>query len=166
VFDPRFKTIAFGVMSAYTVLKETYAEAYSRLPTESLDEEAAEKVWADMFVVLSWLDLFCTRDEVANEMDEELRLALKFVRGKVHHGFVDAIEFRRDVLVFLGPTSSRPGVRGPTPIADWAWVDTAALGGRPGSDQEEYKELLSGRQVAATLDPVATIAADLWSMSS
>jgi hypothetical protein len=34
-------------------------------------------------------------------MDPNLRDALRFVRGQVHHGFADAIEFRRDVLARL-----------------------------------------------------------------
>lgn len=162
-----------GYMSAYKQLQETYAGAYQRLPSQSLDPQAAEDVWAATFVTLNWLDALRLRDEAASEMPSDLQDALKFIRGRVHHVFADAIEFRTDVLVYLMPTTSRPGPRGPLPIADWAWCDAATLAGwkresnattRERSGETAYVKVLAGRQVRATLDPVASLAAQLFAL--
>ena len=151
--DVRLKTIALGYMRAYKSLQKTYSEAYLRLPSTNLDTQAAEDVWAALFEALNWLDAFRLRPEAAAQMAPELRDALRFVRGRVHHQFVDAIEFRADVLLQLGPTSARAGPHGPLPIADWCWREAADLrGGKRASNartqertgETAYKSALAG----------------------
>lgn len=102
-------------------------------------------------------------------MESDLRDALKFVRGRVHHAFADAIEFRDDVPLPLGPATGS-GARGPVLIADWCWCDAANLAGgqrdtsarSDRSRETAYQQVLAGRQVRAALDQVAELAAQLY----
>ena len=169
--DLRLKTIALGYMRAYKHLQETYSQAYLRLPSTNLDAQAAEDVWSALFEALNWLDALQLCPEAAAHMAPDLQHALRFVRGRVHHQFADAIEFRTDVLVQLGPTSARVGPRGPLAIADWCWRDAADLrGGKRASNartqsrsgETAYKNALAGRQARAALDRVASLAAQLF----
>ncbi len=169
--DARLKTIALGYMRAYKALEETYSQAYIRLPDTNLDTQAAEEVWARLFETLNWLDALQLRPEAAAQMPSDLRAALRFVRGRVHHQFADAIEFRADVLVPLSPTTSRAGPRGLLPIADWCWRDAAQLSGgkrassaksRERSGETAYTDLLALRQARAALGQVASLAAQLF----
>lgn len=169
--DHRLKTIALGYMRAYKRLQETYSQAYLRLPSTNLDTQAAEDVWAALFETLNWLDALQLHPEAATQTPPDLRGALRFVRGRVHHQFADAIGFRTDVLVQLGPTSAGPGPRGPVAIADWCWRDTAELrGGKRASNarsqrksgEAAYETVLAGRQARAALDQVASLAAQLF----
>lgn len=158
-------------MRAYKHLQETYSQAHLRLPSTNLDAQAAEDVWAALFEALNWLDALQLRPEAAAQMAPDLRGALRFVRGRVHHQFADAIEFRADVLVQLSPTSSGVGPRGPLAIADWCWRDVADLrGGKRASNvrtqrrsgETAYNKVLAGRQARAALNQVASLAAQLF----
>jgi hypothetical protein len=117
VTDVRLKTIALGYMRAYKRLQETYSQAYLRLPSTNLDTQAAEDVWVALFEALSWLDVLRLRPEAAARMVPDLRNGLRFVRGRVHHEFEDAIEFRADVLLPLGPAAAVTRMSGPLLIA-------------------------------------------------
>lgn len=168
--DLRLRTIALGYVRAYERLQETYSHAYLRLPNTNLDAEAAEDVWAALFETLNWLDALQLHPEAAAQTPADLRDALRFARGRVHHQFADAIEFRADVLVQLAPTSARTGPRGPVAIADWCWRHTTDLRGgkrasnarsRRNSGETAYEDALAGRQARAALGQVATVAAGL-----
>lgn len=52
-----------------------------------------------LFETLNWLDALLLRPEVEPLVDHDLRAALRFARGRVHHAWADAIEFRTDVLL-------------------------------------------------------------------
>jgi hypothetical protein len=171
VTDVRLKTIALGYMRAYKRLQETYSRAYLRLPSTNLDTQAAEDVWVALFEALSWLDVLRLRPEAAARMEPDLRKGLRFVRGRVHHEFEDAIEFRADVLLPLGPAAAVTRMSGPLLIADWCWRDAADLrGGKRASNartqarsgETAYKNVLAGRQARAALDQVASLAAQLF----
>jgi hypothetical protein len=171
VSDLRLKTIAMGYTRAYRGLQETYSQAYLRLPSTNLDARAAEEVWAALFEALNWLDALQKRPEAAAQMAPDLRDALRFVRGRVHHQFADAIEFRTDVLVQLTPTSARFGPRGPVAIADWCWRDATDLAGgkrassartQERSGETAYTNALARRQARAALDQIASLAAQLF----
>jgi hypothetical protein len=161
-------------MRAYKRLQDTYSQAYVRLPNTSLDTQAAEDVWGALFETLNWLDALQFRPEAAARIEIELQDALRFVRGRVHHQFADAIEFRDDVLLPLGPTlgpADRGAVRSFLPIADWCWCDSSDLRGggrvssaksRRRSGEDAYTNVLARRQVRAALDQVASVAGHLY----
>jgi hypothetical protein len=92
---------------------------------------------------------------------------LRFARGRVHHQFEDAIEFRDDVLLPLGPTAQTRGLL----VADWCWCNATNLrGGKRASNartqkrsgETAYKNVLEGRAVRSALDQVASLAAQLF----
>jgi hypothetical protein len=163
-----------GYMRAHTRLRDAYSQAYALHPDKDLDEASAEEIWIELFEALNWLDALRLSPEGKARMDPDLADALMFVRGRVHHVFADAIEFRRDLLVFLGPTTpGKSGQFGPLPVADWCWLQTAALAGkrsssastRKKSGETAYDDHLSGRQVSPALDRVASLAAELYTAS-
>ena len=57
-------------------------------------------------------------------MEPDLKDALKFVGGRVHHAFADAIEFRDDLPLPLGPPATGLGVSGPP---NWAHSCSTSL---------------------------------------
>ena len=127
---PGIKPTAMGYMRAHKRLREAYSQAYTLHPDKKLDDEAADEIWIQLFEALNWLDALRLSREGGAQIDPDLADALRFVRGLVHHTLADAIEFRRDVLLYLAPTM--PGKGGPSgalPIADWCWCKTAALAG-------------------------------------
>lgn len=160
-----------GYMRAHKRLRKAYSKAYALYPDKVLDNDTAEEVWIELFEALNWLDALRLSREGEARMEPELADALKFVRGRVHHVFADAIEFRRDVLVVLGPTMpGRSGTFGPVSVADWCWLPTAALAGkrstsastRKRSGETAYDDRLAGRQVSGALDQAASLASALY----
>jgi len=120
---------------------------------------------------LNWLYALRLRPEAAARIETDLLNALGFVRGRVHHTFEDAIEFRADVPLPLGPTAPGLRVGRPLLIADWCCRETAALRGgkrasnartRQRSGEVAYTNVLAGRQARAALDQVASVAAQLF----
>jgi len=96
---------------------------------------------------------------VSKLVPEDLKGALKFVRGRVHHRWGDAVEFRDDVLLPPVPLGWQAGrivtFIHPTVYADWCWRPVAELPkGRPGGQEERnYEALLAGKQVKSKLTP-------------
>lgn len=171
---PGVKSIAMGYMRAHKRLRTAYSKAYALHPDKVLDDGTAEEIWIELFEALNWLDALRLSPEGAARMEPELADALMFVRGRVHHAFADAIEFRRDVLLFLRPTMpGKSGPSGPLPVADWCWRQTAELAGkrstsassRKRSGETAYDDRLAGRQVSAALDQAASLAAELYTAS-
>jgi hypothetical protein len=168
--EARLRTIAFGYMGAYRRLHDAYSQAFALRPEEGVPEAQTETVFVALFEALNWLDALRLRPEAERLMDADLRDALRFVRGRVHHQFDDAIELRRDVPLPVGITS--PGVRTIEPIlmTDWCWREAIALrgGARASTSQTQrrsgetaYRKVLAGRQVRQALDQVVSIASQL-----
>src|SRR5215831_14637823 len=101
-----------GYMRAHRRLEETYSRAFVLRPGEELLEHDAEDIRIALFEALNWLDALLLVDEAAARLDPDLHGALRFVRGRVHHVWANAIEYRRDVPFMQGP--STPG-SGPSP---------------------------------------------------
>jgi hypothetical protein len=169
----RLKTLTIGYSRAHKRLEERRSIAYAILPSTDLDPQAAEEVWIALFEALNWMYALVTRPEVEARIDSELRDALVFVRGRVQHQWDDAIEFRRDVPLELGPTPG-PIIDGPLLSADWCWRYAADLrGGKRASTSKQqkrsgehaYKKLLAGRQVSVALDLMASLAAEIYNES-
>jgi hypothetical protein len=129
--DIRVKTIALGYSRAYGRLQKAYEPAFSRrvLIDSYAAEHTAEQIWVALFEALNWLDALCLHPEAAPRIDPKLKDALRFVRGRVHHAFGDAIEFRDDVPLPLGPVGVGLGSKRPVLITDWCWSDAADLPG-------------------------------------
>ena len=86
-----------------------------------------------------------------------------FVRGRVHHDVADAIEFRADVPLEMGPNVAAEIVDDAPLIARRAWADATKLGtGRRDPKEAAYTKLLAGREVRAALIDVADVAAKLY----
>lgn len=168
------RSIATGYMRAHKRLREAYSKAYALFPDTEIDEQTAEEIWIELFETMNWLDALRLHPRGQAEMDRDFRDALRFVRGRVHHVFADAIEFRRDVLLHLSPIRSGGGPVGPLPIADWCWRRAVELPGgsrsssarsQQQSGQTAYGTLLQGKQVSAALDLVPSLAAALFTES-
>ena len=131
---PGVKSIAMGYMRAHKRLRTAYSKAYALHPDKVLDDGTAEEIWIELFEALNWLDALRLSPERAARMEPELADALMFVPGRVHHAFADAIEFRRDVLLFLRPTMpGKSGPSGPLPSPTGAGVrprSSRAIGAR------------------------------------
>jgi hypothetical protein len=171
--DGRVKTIALGYSRPYGRLQKAYEPAFSRrvLVDSYAAEHTAEQIWVALFEALNWLDALCLHPEAAPRIDPNLKDALRFVRGRVHHAFADAIEFRDDVPLPLGPVGVGLGSKRPVLIMDWCWCDAADLPGgkrasstasRDRSGEAAYQKVLAGRQVRAALDQVAQLAAEIY----
>ena len=74
-----------------------------------------------LFEALNWLDALRLHSRAELEIDSGLNLALKFVRGRVHHTYADAIEFRRDILLPLDRLGTASAIGAPIVVADWCW---------------------------------------------
>jgi hypothetical protein len=156
--DPlRLQTIALGYLRAHKRLEDAYNQAFVNMPNKpSLG--LIENVWIELFEALNWLDALTSRPEAIDRMDADLREALRFVRGLVHHRFEIAIEFREDVLV--------PGFD--VLMLGWCWRETSSLAGtrrlRAGqrAGQHAYERTLAGRSVGATLREAADVAARMY----
>jgi hypothetical protein len=81
--------------------------------------------------------------------------ALRYVRGRVHHQWADAIEARDDVVMPLAWLHIRPGehpvFEDSPPYTDWCWKQVEQL---PPADNpryergiDQYRTLLSGEPV-------------------
>jgi hypothetical protein len=112
-------------------MQKAYEPAFSRrvLIDSYAAEHTAEQIWVALFEALNWLDALCLHPEAAPRIDPKLKDALRFVRGRVHHAFGDAIEFRDDVPLPLGPVGVGLGSKRPVLITDWCWSDAADLPG-------------------------------------
>jgi hypothetical protein len=102
-----------------------YLLAYRRLQKTTLNPKAREEIFISLFETLNWLDALLLRPEVEPLVDHDLRAALRFARGRVHHAWANAIEFRTDVrlpqtLVSLAGAAQAVRVQ-PGAIADWCW---------------------------------------------
>jgi hypothetical protein len=157
---PGVKAIAMGYMRAHKRLRDVYSQAYALHPDKQLDEAAADEVWFELFETLNWLDALSLSPEGKARMNPDLAAGLKFVRGRVHHHFADAIVFRRDVLVFLGPPTmpGKSGQFGPLPVADWCWRlmrDTAGRGQPPPADRlcRDFRRLVFRRSQPSSARP-------------
>jgi len=157
-------------MRAHGRFRDARAKAYALHPDQQLSDFEAEAIFYELFVTLSWLDLLL-RHAATDSMGSQLVTALKFVRGKVHHRLADAIEFRRDVLLQLHPTTASGSQSGPLAISDWCWRATTEVLDGPRTKsrssarwkkEEAYERALARTQVSSALDRVATLAGGLF----
>jgi hypothetical protein len=144
-------------------LARAYLRAYDRLHDAMRDgiaDAGSEQTFFCVFETLNWLDSLLSRNDagLVKEGDGseagELIAALRFVRGHVHHRWVDAIELRSDVRhppVVLGlhtPSASIVQFQDPNIYTDWCWVATTALVGsrdrRDPARRKAYERQLAG----------------------
>ena len=168
VADARLGSIALGFSRAHGRLTAAYSKRYGQ--TELAKNQRKEDVFEATFEALNWLDALRLHPEGARRIDPDLNDAIRFVRGRVHHSFADAIEFRDDVLMQVG-SATGVGVRPPIVIADWCWLRVGALRGggrssnaasRERSGETAYESLLAGGQARAALDGIAQTAAEIY----
>jgi hypothetical protein len=120
----RAKSIAFGYLAAYKRLQTATVKAYGGpQPNQYLEDLAAEEVFVSLFETLNWLDALLDRPEVSPNVEPSLAAALKFVRGRVHHRWAEAIELRHDVPFPTIVTNVQGASRviAPPLISDWCW---------------------------------------------
>jgi hypothetical protein len=161
----RVKSIAYGYLAAYKRLQDATIKAYGGpQPNQYLEELASEEVFIALFETLNWLDALVDRPEVSPRVEAALGEALKFIRGRVHHQWAEAIEFRHDVPfpTVVTNVQGRSRVVAPPVISDWCWrsADEIPGGRRSGRDkgEAEYRSFLAGRQVRTSLDQIASLA--------
>ena len=121
----------------------------------------SREVFIALFETLNWLDALTLRPEATALIEPDLVAALRFVRGRVHHRWAEAMEFRRDVSVPI-PVTQELGPRPAVVVAHWCWRDTEQIpGGKRHGDargEPEYRELLARHPVRGALDQVALVA--------
>jgi hypothetical protein len=146
------------VTVALDLLARGFARSHDRLK-QAMDEQDADATFFGLFETLNWLDSLLGRKD-AHFPDGDDRIdGLRFVRGRVHHQWLDAVEFRKDV-VNSRRIRSRDRSGGlvqyidPAVIADWCWVPTSSLRGTGGRDRERrdaYDRALAGQPARLAL---------------
>jgi hypothetical protein len=141
-------------------LKEATLAAFGQPPAATLPLHARQQIFFALFETLNWLDTLLLRvkeEALEIDLDADLRKALQFIRGRVHHKWANAIEFREHV-----PVEGVPGVM----LPDWCWRQPEAVPGRrrSGSEREEreYRAVLGGKRTRDALDEVARTAGGLF----
>lgn len=109
-----------------------YLQAWDRLHATALGPDQADAIFFPLFETLNWLETMLIRPEI-NLMPEAFHTALRFVRGRVHHDWLDVIEFRTDIVQrhLLGYAPGRAFYTEPVLLADWCWVPSADLPAGP-----------------------------------
>jgi hypothetical protein len=118
------------------------------------------EVFIPLIETLNWLDMILDRPEVEHRVEPDMKLAFKFARGRSHHAWAEAIEFRNDVPLPQPPAvtlaTGHVAPLAPLLVSDWCWRQPEELPGskRPGhtKGKNEYRRLLAGRQARATLN--------------
>jgi hypothetical protein len=143
-------------------LANGYLQAWERLRPTVVGPDQADAIFIPLFETLNWLDALLQRPEI-RLMPYELHLALRFVRGAVHHAWSEVMEFRTDIVQQLPVgAAGKPGHTTPVLLADWCWLPTAELEGTGHPNGEAaYEALLAGRQVRGALSDFAGIAHQL-----
>jgi hypothetical protein len=143
------RVAALGYLHAVGRLDEKHAMTPTWPPAD-------EAIFIPLIECLTWLDMLLDHPAVRPLVDPDLRLALKFARGRSHHAWAQAIEYRDDVLLetrMAGASSS--AIVGPIVVADWCWRQPEQIAGgkRPGRSEgkDEFKRLLAGKQSRSVL---------------
>ena len=154
-------------------LASGYLRAYGRLQKTALDPAAVEEIFIALFETLNWLDALLWRSEVEQLVASDLRKALQFVRGRVHHRWAEAIEFRTDVVLprmTINFGGSGAHFVQPGAIADWCWCQADDLPGGTRSSssrssqrsgEAHYRHLLAGQQARSALEQLSDLAGRL-----
>jgi hypothetical protein len=134
-----------------------YLRAYHRLHDTSLRTASSDELFIPLHETLGWLYSLLLRGEVKPLVPDDVASALRFVRGRVHHRWADAVEFRNDVQlppVWLGwQVGKHIYHTDPTVYSDWCWRPAADLPKGQARGEAVYVQLLEGQQVKSTLTP-------------
>jgi hypothetical protein len=126
-----------------------------------------EHIFIPLLEALTWLDMLLVRPEFEGSIDPELVRAFAFARGRSHHAWAQAIEWRTDVVMPLSPGRYSSGIFkvAPAVVADWCWRSPEKLPGgkRPGHTvgKDEYRRHLAGQRTRSTLDDITTVVANV-----
>jgi hypothetical protein len=135
-----------------------FARSHDRLK-QAMDEQDPDATFFGLFETLNWLDSLL-KDAQFPDGNDHID-GLRFVRGRVHHQWLDAVEFRNDVVNPRRIGTPRPRSGGtvrhiePAVIADWCWVPTGALRGEGPRDREKrdaYDRALAGQPARIVLE--------------
>jgi hypothetical protein len=165
--------IGRGVPAEYLI--DGFSRARGRFVEAAARGEPEVETFIPLFEALNWAaaieakirDDAKDRGERAYDTatpDGQLLLAMRFVRGRVHHQWALALEPVdvpvATITVQLGTGMGRSGVRPPAVVRDWHWLPVERLRlprkGREHKNKEKaYRCLLAGHPVRETLEQLA-----------
>lgn len=150
--------------ASLVMLARGFTRSYDRLHAAMAAQDDDETFYT-LFETLSWLDSLLLRRDAGFRKEGvgeagEVMSGLRYVRGRVHHQWLRAVELRTDVVhppVPLGlDTRTRRIVEfhDPNVYLDWCWVPTSSLRGSGGRDEarrDAYDRRLAGQPVRFAL---------------